>query len=181
MTGQNFSVAAAAAASSWAPGGLLASVAGRGFNKRLGMSVPYWCAGGQADGRTDCSDGIANGQTRKDLQSSLLLCTRRIRARGEQERYFTRARSSNAQLTASLVLSAHLLVRRSPLDPSRTVTDMLIADGGCLDNPSIISMLQRRPKRLVIFGNFQCPLSPPVRVPRTTVELSVLSPKPRAP
>lgn len=96
MTGQCFSVASAAAASSWAPGGLLASVAGRSFNSRLGMSVPYW----------------------------------------------------------------------SPQDESRTVTDMLVADGGCLDNPSLISMLQRRPKRLVVFGNFQCPLSPSVRRPR---------------
>ena len=86
-----FSLSAAAAASSWAPGGLLASaLPGRRVNRTLGLARAYW----------------------------------------------------------------------SPADSDLSVTDMLLADGGCLCNPPLPSALQRKPSRLLAFCNFYTPLAP---------------------
>ena len=41
-----------------------------------------------------------------------------------------------------------------------TVSDMLLADGGCLTNPAIHPLLQRGATRLVCFLNYQTPLAP---------------------
>jgi hypothetical protein len=91
IAGQRFSLVAAAAASSYAPGALLATqLPGRRLGRRLGMALPYW----------------------------------------------------------------------SPAVASPRATEFLYADGGCVANPALISLLQRRVARCVLFCNFQTPLRP---------------------
>ena len=89
------SLAAAAAASSFAPGGLMASqLPGRRLARRLGWSVPYFPP-------------------------------------------------ASPHHSAS----------------SARVTEMLLADGGCITNPALHPLLQRGAKRCVVFLNFQTPLA----------------------
>jgi hypothetical protein len=91
IAGQRFSLAAAAAASSYAPGALLATqLPGRRLGRRLGVALPYW----------------------------------------------------------------------SPALAAPRATEFLYADGGCVANPALISLLQRRVARVVLFCNFQTPLKP---------------------
>ncbi len=91
IAGQRLSLAAAAAASSYAPGALLATqLPGRRLGRRLGVALPYW----------------------------------------------------------------------SPAPAAPRATEFLYADGGCVANPALISLLQRRVARIVLFCNFQTPLRP---------------------
>ena len=89
------SLTSAAAASSFAPGGLLATqLPSRRVARLLGWPVPYWAPASGSESRPPKS------------------------------------------------------------------TDMLIADGGCVANPAVQSLLQRGAERVVLFLNYQTPLAP---------------------
>lgn len=91
VSGQRFSLAAAAAASSYAPGGLFATqLPSKRLGRHLGVALPYW----------------------------------------------------------------------APSQATPRATEFLYADGGCVMNPALISLLQRRVRRIVAFCNFQTRLKP---------------------
>ena len=86
VSGQRFSLAAAAAASSYAPGGLFATqLPSKRLGRHLGVALPYW----------------------------------------------------------------------APSQAAPRSTEFLYADGGCVMNPALISLIQRRVRRVVAFCNFQ--------------------------
>jgi hypothetical protein len=102
------SLVTAAAASSYAPGGLLSSqLPGRRLARLLGCCVSYFSPAAAAAAATH-----------------------------------------GAAPTASAAAAA------------ATVSDMLLADGGCITNPAIHPLLQRGATRLVCFVNYQTPLAP---------------------
>lgn len=66
-------------------------------------------------------------------------------------------------LHAHRLLHLALLSHRSPSDPEGRVTQMIVGDGGCISNHALITALQRRATRVVVFVNADGPITSKAR------------------